>query len=407
MANGICFKHDISPEALELAAGYPLAALAGDTIDAARAEFFGAAPHVSVIGCGKIARDVLRVLMADSVLPARGGGLVAVRYTVCDGDEERKSYERGAGVYDAFVASEGLRREDYLPLPPVPWKIEFASAKEAEDAAERAAREGAVSVAVYADEDRAQNAAAAGELQARTVGSVKVFALAEKAAPGVVCFGSDGGRAEGYLCRLAYDRHKTYAAEWMPGCTDEELTASAEKEIAAMSPVIAGSNVMAALGLRTKLLLAGFDLAPAGGAGDASREWEEAYFAGDPPRYGEGTLNGKRKLVYRNVDLGRDGLRGRLARQEHDRWNAYMFTCGFLPSTRPAIASETKGKDMAGGRHGNLTTFEGLVEFRRIVAAAFSKSEEAMDVIRYDYQLADDAAWFAARAGFGIVRAGR
>ena len=62
---------------------------------------------------------------------------------------------------------------------------------------------------------------------------------------------------------------------------------------------------------------------------------------------------------------------------------------------------------MAGGRHGNLTTFEGLVEFRRIVAAAFSKSEEATDVIRYDYQLADDAAWFAARAGLGIVRAGR
>jgi hypothetical protein len=53
--------------------------------------------------------------------------------------------------------------------------------------------------------------------------------------------------------------------------------------------------------------------------------------------------------------------------------------------------------------HGNLTTFEGLVEYRRMIAARDGVSEESADVIKYDYQLMDDAYWLLSQNGYSIV----
>lgn len=62
---------------------------------------------------------------------------------------------------------------------------------------------------------------------------------------------------------------------------------------------------------------------------------------------------------------------------------------------------------------GQLTTFEGLVEFRQLVVArdCHSKKEEDIkefeekkDVIKYDYQLLDDAYWLLNANGYKIIR---
>ena len=67
----------------------------------------------------------------------------------------------------------------------------------------------------------------------------------------------------------------------------------------------------------------------------------------------------------------------------------------------------TNGKNYALRRHGNLTTFEGLEEFRRMVAERDGRSEEEKDVIKYDYQLMDDAWWLLNKGGYIIVEKDR
>ena len=91
-----------------------------------------------------------------------------------------------------------------------------------------------------------------------------------------------------------------------------------------------------------------------------------------------------------------------------------MLSKGIIPSTRAQILGEqverggklryTNGKNYAERRHGNLTTFEGLVEFRQMVAKRDHCGEGEKDVIKYDYQLLDDAFWLLEKSGCKIVR---
>ena len=53
---------------------------------------------------------------------------------------------------------------------------------------------------------------------------------------------------------------------------------------------------------------------------------------------------------------------------------------------------------------GNLTTFEGLVKFRKLVAERDHTDELEKDVIKYDYQLMDDAYWLLKNCGYKIVK---
>lgn len=45
-----------------------------------------------------------------------------------------------------------------------------------------------------------------------------------------------------------------------------------------------------------------------------------------------------------------------------------------------------------------------LVEFRRIVALRDKIKEEETDVIKYDYQILDDAHWLLSSCGFKIIK---
>jgi len=54
--------------------------------------------------------------------------------------------------------------------------------------------------------------------------------------------------------------------------------------------------------------------------------------------------------------------------------------------------------------HGNLTTFEGLFDYRKETAQAWNKTEEETDAAGYDFQIMDDAWWLLNRSGFSIYR---
>ena len=118
----------------------------------------------------------------------------------------------------------------------------------------------------------------------------------------------------------------------------------------------------------------------------------------------EGGLKDKKRIEYRNEDFSRDSVRKTFAVQEHQRWNACMIAAGIVPSTKAQIAEENNGKRLDLRRHGCITTFDGLIGFRKIVAERTGRSEEETDVIRYDYQLMDDALWLLGSNGYKIVR---
>jgi hypothetical protein len=81
-----------------------------------------------------------------------------------------------------------------------------------------------------------------------------------------------------------------------------------------------------------------------------------------------------------------------------------------IPATIDQILNElqlsgkyTNGKNYELRRHGNLTTFAGLFDFRNMVAKRDGVSPAKKDVIKYDYQLMDEAWWFLAENGYKIV----
>ena len=150
-------------------------------------------------------------------------------------------------------------------------------------------------------------------------------------------------------------------------------------------------------------------------AGLSESEYLKIYAKDDMPDTGKYsiTANGK-PIVNYTLDFPVSRRRN-MAIHEHQRWNSFMISKGIIPSSRQQILSETdigkdgkefftNGKNYAVRRHGNLTTFDGSVEFRKMVASRDNCSELDKDVIKYDYQLLDDAYWFLQSNGYKIVK---
>ena len=160
------------------------------------------------------------------------------------------------------------------------------------------------------------------------------------------------------------------------------------------------------MNLRTKLNLLGYDYVSADSPQkDESENFFMAYQKDDPVRYTGMTVGGKKIVEYRNSDFSRDSVRHTFAVQEHQRWNACMISGGVVPSTRAQISDPNdSGRRLDLRRHGCITTFDGLVEYRKIVAASTGVDEESADVIRYDYQIMDDSLWLLAANGYKVVK---
>ena len=144
----------------------------------------------------------------------------------------------------------------------------------------------------------------------------------------------------------------------------------------------------------------------------SEEEYMRIYAGEDMPNYYPLFVQGKRKVKY-PINFAQS-RRGVLAEQEHYRWNSYMLTKGMIPATRAQILSEkvmkdgelkySNGKNYDVRRHGNITTMEGLLEFRKMIAQRDQKSEEQTDVIKFDYQILDDAYWFLTTNGYKIIK---
>lgn len=191
------------------------------------------------------------------------------------------------------------------------------------------------------------------------------------------------------------------------------------------------SSVYACLGLRFKLNLMGLDYREkkAGAHAKAKdqadgvkvyneKEYFDIYAKGDLPDTESIrlTVNGK-KIVYYNGEYV-ESRRKNMAIQEHCRWVSFVISRGVVPATKHSIQTETNdengekkrtsGKNYKLRRHGNLTSYEGLQDFTRLIAdsadsTANQRSEYEKDRYRFRYQILDDAYWLLDRNGFEIV----
>jgi hypothetical protein len=167
------------------------------------------------------------------------------------------------------------------------------------------------------------------------------------------------------------------------------------------------SNLYACLSLRSKLHLMGLDYCPKNVKTEEALD-RDAYLAhyagGDLPEYRTDVIADDKDIVKYTIDFA-ESRRKTMAIQEHLRWNSYMLTMGVVPASKEQILNDPKnGKNYTLRHHGNITTFEGLVEFRQMIAKRDGGKEEDFDKIKYDYQLLDDAHWLLESNGYKIIR---
>jgi hypothetical protein len=147
---------------------------------------------------------------------------------------------------------------------------------------------------------------------------------------------------------------------------------------------------------------------------------------GDIPKIRDDIKAQGKDIIKYDLDFNPHSMRTYLGIHEHQRWNSFMISKGIIPSTLEQIYNEklpngkySNGKKYDARRHGNITTFGGLVGFRRLLAHRANGKEftsyediictpqvgeENYDVIKYDYQLLDDAYWLLTENDFKIIR---
>lgn len=205
---------------------------------------------------------------------------------------------------------------------------------------------------------------------------------------------------------MARFRHMCYAFEYRgEGESEADILARARNEwFTEWQQVQREANVYACLSIKSKLQLLGFDLSKDPSAVDASGEYLSKYSAGDPIIYTGESVKGKKIVDYGDCNFTEGTVRNIFAVQEHARWNAYEISCGYLPATIEEIVNRSKKELIAMRKHRNITTYEGLYDYRRLMAKVTGKSEAETDVIKYDYQLMDDLVWLLHSNGYKIVQ---
>lgn len=196
------------------------------------------------------------------------------------------------------------------------------------------------------------------------------------------------------------------------GMTEEEYMAQKVRDWhARKNQIERESSLYGCLSLRSKLHLMGLDYCPQDQddrPGLTEQQFWLHYAGEDDLPQTSGKSNGRAEIIY-GLDF-KQSRRKTMAIQEHLRWNSFIISRGLIPASLEQIKTEkkdgsyTNGKDYAVRRHGNLTTFDGLVTFRQIVAQRDGCREEDADVIKYDYQLLDHAHWLLTRQGYKIVK---
>ncbi len=220
---------------------------------------------------------------------------------------------------------------------------------------------------------------------------------------------------------IEYELTQANASELTAQKVDELKAAAHKKWYLEKSQMERESSIFCCLSLRSKLNLMGLDYCridendkPA----LTESEYLDRYAKSDLPdvSFYSQTVDGK-PIVHYTLDF-KESRRKNMAIHEHLRWNSFMISKGIVPASKERILNEknakgkyTNGKNYDVRRHGNITTFEGLVEFREMLAKRDIREGESMqdalirkDVIKYDYQLLDDAFWLLNKNGYKIIR---
>jgi len=177
------------------------------------------------------------------------------------------------------------------------------------------------------------------------------------------------------------------------------------------------SSLYCCLSLQSKLNLMGLEYCKADEnnlPALTESEYMSIYAENDLPDTQSYNLQVDGKKVVKYTLNFPDSKRKNLAVLEHMRWNSFMISQGMIPASKEQILNETtnrngklrytNGKNYSLRRHGNLTTFDGLVLFRQMLANRDKVNEVDYDVIKYDYQLLDDAYWLLTKNGYKIVK---
>ncbi len=408
--------------------------------------------NVCMIGFGKTNRSIFMTSVANNqfITADRGGArLKKVNYHIFDRENAENDKNLNHSYYRYKTALDEIKTKDYLPLPSLPatelyYKLDINDPRfyrEIKTAVTRS--ESDVNIAVIAFGTDLENIDMAQKLTAKKrewgidnlVIMVKVRkrigGCEELESSGCLFIGNEREDVYDYgeiigdeIYRMAMLRNEIYDLEYSlthGGQASDALIAENKKcavrnWFCAKTQSERESSLYCCLSLRSKLNLMGLDYVKTDAAGEAlsEKEYLEIYAADDMPdtqTYSFAAAG--KKIVYYTLDF-KDSRRKNLAVQEHLRWNSFMISKGMIPASKRQILEETalkggktrftNGRNYPCRRHGNLTTFDGLVAFRKMIAERDNVSEEQTDVIKYDYQLLDDAYWLLASVGCKIVR---
>lgn len=205
---------------------------------------------------------------------------------------------------------------------------------------------------------------------------------------------------EDSLSQFARKRNMAYFRMMNPSLKPEMLRVESLYQWYLMNPHKQDSNLFDALSMRFKLNLLGLDFCrddqlPAGMKAINEEEYWRIY-ANSKPR-----MSTDIQEIETLEDFTKGNPRQNLAVEEHYRWNAYMISQGFIPADKARIAGgDTKNYDLR--YHGNLTTFEGLFEYRKLRMESTGATEYDADVVKYDYQIMDEAWRVLHEAGYTV-----
>ena len=239
---------------------------------------------------------------------------------------------------------------------------------------------------------------------------------------GIIAFGNENKNLynmseldDSMLVSFSINRNRIYALErarkYGSAESEEKIVKAADRSWFAEWPQAKrDSNLYASLSVRSKLLMMGLDFEKKkGGKSYLSYNEYMKLYAGDDLPETTGTVKNGRGSAIRFSTNFKPSRAYNMAYQEHQRWNAYMMSRGIVPADKETILNETddsgrhtNGNSYERRHHGNLTNFDGLRGFAKMIAKRDNISEEKADVILYDYQLLDDAWWILDEMGYGI-----
>ena len=412
----------------------------------------GVEVNVCMLGFGKINRQIFLTSVANNQFLKKGKGdpeLKPVNYYIFDKNEDGnydKSFNHNYYRYD--LECDFAHPEKYLPLPARPANekyiqmdindkalygqirkifsrstndanfliIAFGSELENIDMARRLIekrKEWGVGFEIFVkarsiEKDEILN----GDSNCHFIGNnrAEVFNIGSITADKIYKMGhmrDDSYNLEGALARERKENQNFEITKHWIDKTRSDFTRHWYKTM----QVKRESNLYCCLSLKFKLNLMGLDYCKKDeeGVGLTEEEYLKIYADGDMPVTTAMEKEiASRKIVKYDINF-KQSRRKTMAICEHYRWNSFYLSKGFVPATREQIEKEyingefTNGRNEPLRRHGCLTTFEGLVEFRRIRADRDGGDEANYDVIKYDYQLLDDAWWLLDETGYKII----